>query len=82
MQRLHTNLISCSPAVSSLLSTLLLLGGEFRGRMVQKCPGLRADGTPYAGIIRRRCRCLDCGQVRIDKEYAQRPRSSGRGERH
>jgi type IV pilus assembly protein PilC len=20
-------------------------------------------------IIRRRCRCLDCGQVRIDKEY-------------
>ena len=51
------------------------------GRMVQpaghgtpavpgKCPGLRADGTPYAAIIRRRCRCLDCGQVRIDKEYA------------
>jgi len=37
--------------------------------MVQKCPGLRADGTPYAAIIRRRCRCLDCGQVRIDKEY-------------
>ena len=24
----------------------------------------------YAAIIRRRCRCLDCGQVRIDKEYA------------
>jgi hypothetical protein len=33
-------------------------------------PGLRADGTPYAAIIRRRCRCLDCGQVRIEKEYA------------
>jgi len=29
--------------------------------------GIRADGTPYAAIIRRRC--LDCGQVRIDKEY-------------
>ena len=43
---------------------------EYWGRMVQKCPGLRADGTPYATIIRRRCRCLDCGQVRIDKEYA------------
>ena len=41
---------------------------EYWGRMVQKCPGLRADGTPYAAIIRRRCRCLDCGQVRIDKE--------------
>jgi len=42
--------------------------------MVQKCPGLRADGTPYTAIIpaRRggRRRCLDCGQVRIDKEYA------------
>ena len=23
--------------------------------MVQKCPGLRADGTPYTAIIRRRC---------------------------
>jgi len=42
---------------------------EYWGRMVQKCPGLRADGTPYTAIIRRRCRCLDCGQVRIDKEY-------------
>ena len=42
---------------------------EYWGRLVQKCPGLRADGTPYTAIIRRR-RCLDCGQVRIDKEYA------------
>jgi hypothetical protein len=42
---------------------------EYWGRVVQKCPGLRADGTPYSSIIRRRCRCLDCGQVRIDKEY-------------
>lgn len=40
---------------------------EYWGRLVQKCPGLHADGTPYAAIIRRRC--LDCGQVRIDKEY-------------
>jgi hypothetical protein len=43
---------------------------EYWGRMVQNCPGLRTDGTPYTAIIRRRCRCLDCGQVRIDKEYA------------
>jgi len=28
----------------------------------------RTDGTPYGSIIR--CRCLDCGQGRIDKEYA------------
>jgi hypothetical protein len=31
---------------------------------------VRAGGTPFAAIIRRRCGCLDCGQVRIDKEYA------------
>jgi len=49
---------------------------EYWGKMVQRCPGLRVDGTPYAAIIparrggRRRCRCLDCGQVRIDREYA------------
>jgi hypothetical protein len=35
-----------------------------------KCCGLRADGTPYGAIIRRRWQCLDCGQVRIEKEYA------------
>ena len=43
---------------------------EYWGRMVQKCPGLRADGTPYSSISRRRRRCLDCSEVRIDKEYA------------
>jgi hypothetical protein len=35
--------------------------------MLSARPGLRADGAPYTAIIRRRC--LDCGQVRIDKEY-------------
>jgi len=43
---------------------------EYWGKVVNRCAGLRADGTPYTAIIRRRCRCLDCGQVRIDKEYA------------
>ena len=43
---------------------------EYGGRVVQECPGLRADGTPYTAIIRRRWRCLDCGQVRIDKQCA------------
>ncbi|MGB3087843.1 MAG: hypothetical protein WBC53_09000 [Phycisphaerae bacterium] len=43
---------------------------EYWGKVVNRYAGLRADGTPYTAIIRRRCRCLDCGQVRIDKEYA------------
>ena len=42
---------------------------EYWGKVVNRCAGLWADGTPYTAIIRRRCRCLDCGQVRIDKEY-------------
>jgi len=41
---------------------------DYWGKMVQRCAGIRA-GTPYRSIIRRRCRCLDCGQVRIDKEF-------------
>jgi len=28
---------------------------EYWGRLVQKCPGLRAHGTPYTAIIRHRC---------------------------
>ena len=40
---------------------------EYWGKLVQKCPGIGADGTPYTAIIRRRC--LDCGQLRIDKQY-------------
>jgi len=43
---------------------------EYWGRVVQKCPGLRTDGTPHRQIVRRRCRCLEYRQVRIDKEYA------------
>jgi len=27
---------------------------EYWGRIAQKCPGLRADGTPYSSIIHRR----------------------------
>ena len=42
--------------------------------MAKRGPG-RPKGSKNATdvvvvIIRRRCRCLDCGQVRIDKEYA------------
>jgi hypothetical protein len=39
------------------------------GEKAKPYPELWADGTPCTAIIRRRCRCLDRGQVRIDKEY-------------
>jgi len=35
--------------------------------MVQKGPGFCDEDTSYSSISRRSC--LDCGQVRIDKEY-------------
>ena len=40
------------------------------GMLVQTCAGPRAEGTLYAAILRRWCRSLDCGQVRIDKDYS------------
>ncbi len=37
---------------------------------VQEHAGVTAAGRPYTRILRRRCRCEDCGQVRIDRQYA------------
>lgn len=31
------------------------------------------DGEPYTHIVRRRTRCLGCGQFRIDISYENRP---------
>jgi hypothetical protein len=42
---------------------------EYWGKHIQDYAGLRPDGRPYRVIVRRRARCLDCGQVRIDKTY-------------
>lgn len=39
----------------------------------QALAGLDGDGRPYTHIIRRRVRCATCGQVRIDRELANRP---------
>jgi len=42
---------------------------QYWSKMVQEVAGTLADGRSYARIVRRRCRCLDCRQVRIDREY-------------
>ena len=42
---------------------------ECSNRLAQKARALHGDGTPHRSIIPRQCRCLDCGQVRMDKEY-------------
>ena len=38
-------------------------------KIEQVFAGQLPDGRNYTKIIRRRCRCLDCGQMRIDKEF-------------
>jgi len=43
--------------------------GDYYGRRVERSIGQAPDGHTYWFIVRRRCRCLDCGQVRIDKQY-------------
>jgi len=37
--------------------------------LVQDYEGHTADGRPYNRIVRRRCHCADCGQLRIDRSY-------------
>jgi hypothetical protein len=31
--------------------------------------GCTVDGRPYAELLYRRCRCLACGRLRVEKEY-------------
>jgi hypothetical protein len=42
---------------------------QYWSKIVQTSAGILPDGRPYGRIVRRRCRCLDCGQVRIDRQY-------------
>ncbi|MCE9605077.1 MAG: hypothetical protein K8U03_09280 [Planctomycetia bacterium] len=39
---------------------------------VQEFSGVRPDGTQYTHIVRRRCTCSACGQVRFDRAYENR----------
>ena len=41
------------------------------GLRVKICPGTDEQGRPYAAIRRRRCRCLACSRLRIEKEHLE-----------
>jgi len=43
--------------------------GPYFGKTEQFFRGLDASGQPYTHIVRRRCRCEKCGQIRIDRTY-------------
>jgi hypothetical protein len=38
-------------------------------KTVQVYAGILADGRRYNRVIRRRCKCLKCGQMRMDRAY-------------
>jgi len=42
---------------------------QYWSKQIQEFAGILPDGRRYGRIVRRRCRCLDCGQVRIDRQY-------------
>ena len=46
--------------------------GDYYGKTEQAFQGVQ-DGLPFTHIVRRRTKCLDCGQVRIDRAYENRP---------
>lgn len=46
--------------------------GEYMGRTVQEFAG-NYNGQPYTAIVRRRCQCSDCGQMRIDRSFEFTP---------
>lgn len=51
--------------------------GPFVGNpVVQEFAGLTDRGNPYTHIIRRRCECANCGQIRIDRSFENRPRKN------
>jgi hypothetical protein len=43
--------------------------GKYLNRRVHLWSGKDANGRPYTRIVRRRTKCLDCGQLRDDTEY-------------
>jgi hypothetical protein len=49
--------------------------GEYIDRNEQAYGGVAPDGNDYTHIIRRRCVCAACNQLRIDKTYENRGKS-------
>ncbi len=44
----------------------------YTSKLVQEYAGV-IDGKPFTRIVRRRTKCLDCGQHRVDRFYENRP---------
>jgi hypothetical protein len=49
---------------------------DYYGKTEQAFQG-EYNGRPYTHIVRRRTKCLGCGQIRIDRTYENRPYTGG-----
>lgn len=45
----------------------------YYNRRERAISGVTPDGHPYTHVVWRRTRCENCGQVRDDRTYEQRP---------
>ena len=45
---------------------------DYYGKAEQAFPG-EHNGQPFTHIVRRRTKCLDCGQFPVDGAYESRP---------
>lgn len=45
----------------------------YESRSEEKCTTTLSDGLPVTHIVRSRCRCVDCGQQRIDTVFHNIP---------
>lgn len=52
--------------------------GPYGQRLVQQRIGVDASGQPYTQIVRRRTKCLDCGQHRMDRHVEFTPAKTAR----
>jgi len=48
---------------------------DYYGKTEQAFRG-EHNGQPFTHIVRRRTKCLDCGQLRVDRAYENRPQKN------
>jgi len=67
-----------APMVSAVATRCPVCGSterqDYTNTMMQQYRGIAPDGVPYSRIVRRRTRCVHCGQVRIDRTYEYDPK--------
>jgi len=58
---------TCCPNCKSLRRS------DYYGVVRNEIPGITEQGSPFTHVVWKRCDCLDCGQVRIEKHKENNP---------